>query len=189
MSRILSFPNFGRMKVYDLNDRVDMTSIRQDFKTLSLEKHAITHFKHNKPYTFTRCTDKTLYPEYLPSNVIQIARLLQVYANIADVPDNGTMSIEAQRITCKPMQNNTISCNEWKNKIILNAGILCVNQCNVQGGIHEFMVDEEQNMSLTLRPGQMVVFDNNAVQHQATPIASKNGKTDGYRDFLFFSFQ
>lgn len=193
MSRILSFPNFGRMKVYDLNNRVDMTSIRQDFKTLPVEKQAITHFQHKKPYTFTRLTDNILYPEYLPSDVIQIARLLQIYTNVADVHGNGTLSIEAQRITCTPGQNNTISCNEWKNKTILNAGIMCVNQCNIQGGIYEFnaeAADNEQNkMSLTLRPGQMVVFDSNEVQHHVTPIASKNGKTGGYRDILFFSFQ
>lgn len=195
MSRILSFPNFGRMKVYDLNDRVDMMGIRNDLKTLSCEKHSriietrrkVIHFQYQKPNTFIRSTNHTRYPEYFPSDVIQFSRLLQIYSKIEDIPDNGNISIEAQRITCEPGSNNSIDFDIWNKNMASKAGIFCINKCNVQGGVLEFCNEDKINVSVTLRPGHIVIFDSNSIQHRVTHINSKNGKASGYHDVMLFS--
>lgn len=215
MSRILSLPGFGNLKLYDVSHRIDMESIRKDFSKLTVDpyvkegfrkKHIVRYRFHASQNYFEKLPNTPLfqssnvnpthgdiqreYPEYNPTQPTAFEQVLETFRELADVPDGANMLIQAQRITCAPGSEGLPSVEGWHRDGVTKIAILCVNRSNVRGGINQFRSNDDQAnvIPIGMSCGQMVVFEDDNVQHRVTPIRCNSEKFDGYRDVMLFAY-
>lgn len=214
MSRILSLPFLGNLKLYDVSGRIDMERMKKDYKNLTVDPYVKEGFrrKHIVRYrtkgssSFERLPHKPLYqsagvnpthgdiyreyPEYIPSDEVSFHRVLETFQELAQVPDGENMLIQAQRITCEPDREGLPSVEGWHRDGVTKIAILCVDRYNVNGGFSQFRPNDDMvNVILMcLSSGQMVIFDDESVQHRVTPIRCRSETKGGYRDVMLFAY-
>ena len=192
--RVQYNPDFGKASLYDARSLINTHNFKPDFNKLTLVKdwhlrqHNMSIKYQDKKYRKVALLSK--YPDIKPSlNYVAIEKLLDafLYLGSCEPPQDETILVEFQRITCSREvvglpENNDWTCHDNITKI----GILCVERDNVRGGIHEIKNDRDQVLKTELSPGFFFIFDGN-IQGRDTPMTpffqSEDG-FEGHRDLI-----
>lgn len=206
---ISKYPRFG-MYVGDVRKLINIPSLKKDFENLGTDKYVkegyrkkhIVRYKHtadgfvkeqHRPLFQSGYVNPTHgdihreYPEYVSEHT---NTLLTVFTNMAKVPIDNIILLQAQRIICTKDLIGLPSVENWHRDGVEKVGIICVDRCNIEGGVNQFrsMQDPTDILSETLFPGFMVVFDDHKLYHRVTPIKPKDQTQIGYRDVLLMSY-
>lgn len=201
-------------RLYNVKHDIHFHQLQSEFSSLTVDpyvkngfrrKHIVRYVKHkkefvhvpNKPlfqskqYNPTHGDIQRIYPEFTPTNQCVLPDLLNLFADVAQVPNGSTILIQAQRITCSPYDPGFPSVEDWHQDNVTKVGVICVDRQNIEGGINQFRPTKhhpEDVCSIMLKPGYMVVFDDDQVQHRVTPITSQDKRGNGYRDVVLLSY-
>lgn len=202
-------------RLYNVKSNIHLGHLQQEFQYLQVDpyikngfrrKH-ITRFRKEKKqfihlpntplyqsskYNPVNGDVERKYPEFIPQNPCVISDLLNLFADVAKVPNGQVILLQAQRITCSPYDPGYPSVEDWHRDNVTKIGVLCVDRQNIEGGTNQFRLqnphDSSDIVSLMLHPGYMVVFDDDIVEHRVTPITSADRQQNGYRDVVLFSY-
>jgi hypothetical protein len=198
----------GNLRVYDVSKKVNIEKVKVDYPYLTQDpyvkegfrKKHIVRFNYKQPNIFIYKKNEPLYqssninpthgnlmriyPDYIPPFLVAFT------IHIANIPDNQSILVQAQRITCEPDQKGLPSVEGWHRDGVTRIGILCVDRNNINGGVSEFRMNEAPAniLEIQLLPGHFAVFDDDTIMHRVSPITPKDEKTQGYRDVMLFAF-
>lgn len=205
MSMILSYPKFGNLRIYDLNNKTK--GLSDDFKNLTVDPYVKEGYrrKHISRFRFdgksyiekenaalfqsslinpTHGNITRVYPSYIPSQKENLLDVLRFFTEATDMPPNQNILVQAQRITCERGKAGLPSVENWHRDGVTKIGILCVDRNNINGGTNEFRQGEDV-LSIMMMPGQIAVFQDADIMHRVTPITSDSY---GYRDVMLFAY-
>ncbi len=114
------------------------------------------------------------------------SQLVRVFADIANVPDGSDILVQFQRITCFPGRPGEHSVEDWHKDDIDNIAVLCMDRMNIEGGVSQFINDNEC-FQTHLVPGTMVLFKDADVLHRVSEIHSEDGHNQGKRDVILIA--
>ena len=207
MALILSYPNFGNLKIYDAKAVANLKRISYDFQNLKIDPYVKEGFrrKHIARFNYngetyiqkqnsalfqssrinpTHGNIQRVYPDFVPSDESDVFSLLQFFSKITDMPLGQNILLQAQRITCEQGKEGLPSVENWHRDGVQKIGILCIDRYNIEGGINEFRKDDDV-LSIMMMPGHFVTFQDEDIMHRVTPILSQ---TYGYRDVMLFAY-
>ena len=118
-----------------------------------------------------------------------VKRILDVFVECAQVPENHDILLQFQRITTEPGNYGKPSVEGWHRDGVNKIGIICVERNNILGGMNEFKVDDVSPIfQQELPPGFMAIFNDADVFHRVTEIEPADHTHQGHRDVILMSF-
>jgi hypothetical protein len=194
MSRIFTFGKTNNVNLYDVHQRVEITSIRKDFDRFARNKRHYAKFVYKSPNTFNKIPIGLL--EYNITDESKFLDALKVFQEIAKVPYNGNILIEARRDCCK--ETNTFSfeglpnISDWRNYSAKTVGFLNVSKHNVMGGAIEIRYRKKSVIKtitkLDLSPANLVIYEGNNMEYKLGSMCSFDKREDGFRDTIIFIY-
>lgn len=218
MSLITHKTSHGNLKLIDLRRDVNISRLRPDFNRLSVDPYVKEGYRRKHILRIKRTEHgyqkmplaplyqsvdvnpthgniHRQYKEYIPVDPSTLKLVVDQFIKHGNVPVNSVILLQAQRITCSVYGDGLPSVENWHRDGVNRIGIVCIDRYKVKGGINEFRLntDYADMVHLELLPGQMVVFDDDMVQHRVTPIsflpdADENDLDIGHRDVLLMAF-
>jgi hypothetical protein len=186
MSRILSYPQIGTLKLYQINNHVHISALKQSFKDLFPNTPHKTTYKlveKNKFIPLKHVIDKETFP-FVPEDDKVLIRALQVFQNKLNIPIDTRINIEAKRSIIEN-NNNAIY---WKTFGVSKVGIINICCKNIHNVEYEFRNTTNKNTLITLSPGQMIGYDeDNIIEHTVTQRNIVNKDNVGVYDQLIFT--
>ena len=188
--------------IYDLR-KTRILRLKPEFERLTLDPYVPAELQRKHVARYSAATaasvgdasiDDVLYPRFRPRDQRPIADAVKAFvaANADVVRPEQEVLVQAQRVVVSGNNNNNNNPSKWSRYGGVNrVGIVCISRENVIGGTNEFRWsgvdstdDDNTQLSWTLEEGQMVVFDDLAIEHRMTPLVSLDGRSDGHRDVL-----
>lgn len=214
MTLVFSYPKMGNLRVFDLNKKIDIHKLRQDFSSLRNDKYVkegfrkkhIVRYKYQHPNKYIKKPLEPLYqssdtnpthggiireyPEYNPKHQDEFIKMVNTFVELSSLKHDDDILIQAQRITCDVNTLGFPSVENWHRDSVTKIGILCIDRFNIDGGINEFRMNSNQDniIQFNMYPGFFVVFDDDDIMHRVSEIASENKRYGGYRDVMLFSY-
>jgi hypothetical protein len=129
------------------------------------------------------------YPE-IPERYLNGAlnRAILTYVERCAIDPQSEILVQAHRITSIG-QAPSLPVTEGPHQDGMDyVGMLCVSRDNIAGGASQVLADRTTVLfEKTLQPGEMLLMDDQAYFHHATPTLCVDQARHGYRDILIFS--
>lgn len=129
------------------------------------------------------------YPE-IPERYLNGAlnRAILTYVERCEIEPQREILVQAHRITSIG-QAPGLPVTEGPHQDGMDyVGMLCVSRENIAGGVSQVLADRTSVLfERTLQPGEMLLMDDQAYFHHATPTFCVDQARNGYRDILIFS--
>lgn len=191
MSRILSYPHVGTLKLYQVNNHVHMSSLKRYFNNLLPDISYKTTYKFVEPNRFIPLKDTTHEQTFSfhQEDDRTLVRTLQVFQRNLNIPFDTYINIEAKRSI---MKKNNENIPDWKTFDVSKVGIInvsCQNIHNINYHFRDINNDYvNKNPIITLNQGQMIGYDENSlIEHRIISINMINDNNIGVYDQLIFS--
>ncbi len=175
MSRILSYPHMGTMKLYQINSNVHMSSLRKYFNDLFPNTRHMTTYKFVEPNIYVplkHVSDKYAFP-FVPEDDRMLIRTLQVFQHHLNIPYDTYINIQAKR-TIINTQDKTTKDNHWKKFEASKVGIVNVSQdreYKFRDTTNNYVL---KDTVITIGQGQMLGYDeNNLIEYQVVDDSNK----------------
>jgi hypothetical protein len=200
MSRVLSFPKTGNLKLYQTSQQVHMGSLKNHYNDLFPNTSHTTKYKYVEPDTFIPIKHYVMeqtYP-FIPENDRTLLRALNTFQKSMNIPYDSEILVDAKRTIIGPYSllptNNDIGgypeTKPWSKYDVDKVGIMVVSQKNIVGGCYQFRIMDNTDNVVTLHipNGFMCTYDErNIVEHRIIPMITKNDTSYGIRDELLFT--
>lgn len=185
MSRILSYPHMGTMKLYQINSNVHMSSLRKYFNDLFPNTRHMTTYKFVEPNIYVplkHASDKYAFP-FVPEDDRMLIRTLQVFQHQLSIPYDTYINIQAKR-TIISRQDNETKVNCWKTFGASKVGIVNVSQDRKYKFRYTSNNYALKDSAITIGQGQMLGYDENSlIEHQVVDDSNKK-KTVIYDELI-----
>lgn len=189
MSRIISYPNLGTLRLYQVNNYVHMSSLKKYFNHLSHNTSHRTTYKFVEPNKFIPLKHH-IDEQIFPHDDHMFIRSLQVFQRKLDVPFDSKINIEAKRHI---VQNISIFKDKyWSTFGVSKVGIMNIAYKNIHNVQYVFRDQNNnyinKNALIALFEGQMIGYDeNNVIEHSVSQVNIINPKDIGIYDQLIFT--
>ena len=207
----------SNLKLYDTRNIIDLTKIHEDFNHLSKDKYKpkshnyknITTYYYNglniikkrdqPTYHYGHNNKVFHYDHYNTLHPKELTKILTLFIQLSRTPSHSDIRVEAKRVLTTPSVTGKPSKGEgWHRGGHNKTGILCVSRHNIKNGVNMFKnPDLDIETEITLKPHDMIIFDDTKLVHNTTDIdwypykiyeKPSDGKYIGVRDVLIMSW-
>ena len=157
MSRILSYPCMGQLKLYQVNSYLHMSSLRKCFKNIIPEKGHKTSYKFLEPDTFIHIKEEE--NDYILDfdHDKVLCKTLKLFQQKLAVPSNTCIDVQFRRSIIDKQHEDF-----WKTYNVSKVGIVNVTQ-RKQYKFRDATTNFNHDINIFLDQGQMICYNENNI--------------------------